>query len=157
MGMSPDLPPRDKALVQRVWRFFRAPWREKGRSIGLRWIRVFPRVPFPVRLPYGGWWLARNDATGNVVLTGQFETAERGFVERFLQPGMTILDIGAHHGFYTLLASRKVGPGGSVVAFEPSPREREKLMWHLRLNRCRNVQVQSCALGSKQGEAELFL
>ena len=70
---------------------------------------------------------------------------------------MIVLDIGAHHGFYTLLASRKVGKKGKVIAFEPSPRKRRKLIWHCRLNRTDNVWIESCALGSFDGEAELFL
>ena len=42
---------------------------------------------------------------------------------------MTVLDIGAHHGLYTLLASRRVGRTGKVVAFEPSPAERKAFVY----------------------------
>jgi len=79
------------------------------------------------------------------------------FVERFLKDGMTVLDIGAHHGLYTLLASRLVGKNGKVIAFEPSPRERLRLERHLRLNRCRNVRVEGVALDQSPGESDLFL
>lgn len=44
-----------------------------------------------------------------------------------LQPGMTFVDIGAHYGYYTLLAARLVGPAGTVHAFDPSPRTFEVL------------------------------
>ena len=37
-----------------------------------------------------------------------------------LRPGMVFFDVGAHYGYFTLLASRLVGPSGRVVAFEPS-------------------------------------
>ncbi len=70
---------------------------------------------------------------------------------------MTVLDIGAHHGLYTLLAARRVGPRGKVVAFEPSPREKRKLLLNMRLNRLRNIQVSACALGNCEGDAELYL
>jgi hypothetical protein len=53
----------------------------------------------------------------------EFETAETGFVQKLLRPGITVLDVGAHHGLYTLLASRRVGRNGRVIAFEASPRE----------------------------------
>jgi FkbM family methyltransferase len=92
-----------------------------------------------------------------MLLEGTFETAERAFVDRFLQPGMTVLDVGAHHGFYAMLASRRVGPSGQVIAFEPSSRERKRLMTHLRLNRCTNVRVESFALTDKEGKAPLFV
>ena len=77
-------------------------------------------------------WLKSNDLSFLSNLAGNFEEAERQFVERFLRPGMIVLDIGAHHGYYTLLASRKDGQKGKVIAIEPSPRERRKLIWHCR-------------------------
>jgi len=118
---------------------------------------TFPNFPIPVRLPFGAWWLAWNDVVGKSVLKGVFEKSESEFLMRMLKPGMTVLDIGAHHGFYTLLASRSVGDGGHVFAFEPSPRERKKLNWHVRWNHCSNVEVFDVALGASAGEAELFL
>jgi FkbM family methyltransferase len=143
--------------LPRALRFLQKPWREKSRSFYFRWIRVFPNTPLPVRLPFGAWWLANNDYLGATLFYEGFEEAERSFVESFLRPGMTVLDIGAHHGYYTLLASRRVGSRGRVVAFEPSPRERSRLNLHLRLNRCKNVSVESCALGDADSEEELFL
>jgi FkbM family methyltransferase len=138
-------------------RFLRKPRNEQARSIFFRWVRLFPMIPVPVRLPFGGWWLARNDFLGAALFYDGFENTERAFVERFLQPGMTVLDIGAHHGYYTLLASRKVGPQGLVLAVEASPRERGRLRTHLRINRCKNVVVESRALGEVEGTAELYL
>jgi FkbM family methyltransferase len=70
---------------------------------------------------------------------------------------MMVLDIGAHHGLYTLLASKLVGRRGKVIAFEPSPRERERLKKNLRLNGCRNVRVEPVALGSQKGLADLYV
>jgi FkbM family methyltransferase len=70
---------------------------------------------------------------------------------------MTVLDVGAHHGYYTLLTSVIVGKEGKVIAFEPSSRERARLHRHILLNRCTNVQVESSALGSETGEAKLFV
>jgi FkbM family methyltransferase len=79
------------------------------------------------------------------------------FITRFLKPGMNVLDIGAHHGLYTLLASKCVSPGGSVVAFEPSPRERERLLQHVRLNSCQNVSLEPFALAEVSGTATLYV
>ncbi len=67
------------------------------------------------------------------------------------------MDVGAHHGLYTLLASKLVGPTGRVIAFEPSPRERKRLMKHLRINGAHNVEVDNSALAAKTGETELYL
>jgi len=137
-------------LTDRVWRRTSVALRFHGKG-------TFPNFPIPVRLPFGAWWLAWNDVVGKAVLKGTFERAEGDFLWRLLQPGMTVLDIGAHHGYYTLLASRRVGQSGRVFAFEPSPRERQKLRWHLRGNHCSNVEVVDGALGASAGQAELFL
>jgi FkbM family methyltransferase len=141
----------------RVWRFLQKPLHEKSRSFYGRWARIFPNVPVPVRLPFGAWWVARNDTFGSTLTYDGFENPERFFVERFLQPGMTVLDIGAHHGLYTLLASKRVGFRGRVIAFEPSPRERKALLLHVRMNLCWNVSVQRLALGSEEMETDLYV
>jgi FkbM family methyltransferase len=114
-------------------------------------------IPVPIRLSFGMWWLAGPGALDEGVLNGDFETAELRFAQKHLQAGMTVLDIGAHHGLYSLLASRQVGKTGRVRSFEPSPRERKFLKKNLAINRCRNVQVESFALGSQTGKADLFL
>lgn len=36
-----------------------------------------------------------------------------------LRPGMVFVDVGAHYGYHSVVASRVVGPSGSVVAIEP--------------------------------------
>jgi FkbM family methyltransferase len=146
----------------RIRRFFRAPWPDKVRGIRYRfkraWSRVLPSVPLPVRLPYGGWWLAGDDQMDDAVFTGNFDDSERRFIQGFLKPGMTVLDIGAHHGFYTLLAAKMVGPTGSVISFEPSHRERKRLLVHLRLNRILDrVSVFPVALGRETAECTLYV
>ncbi len=84
----------------------RRSWPENLRSVRFRfkrlWNRLFPAVPLPVRLPYGCWWLARNEVCGDAVFTGCFEKSERRFVTRFLQEGMTVLDIGCGIGTDTI-------------------------------------------------------
>jgi len=141
--------------IESLKRFLQMPWSEKMLCIKVVCLRVFGVLL--VRLPLGGWWLAYNDHCGNAIVGGYHENAERRFVAALLGPGMTVLDIGAHHGLYTLLAARKVGPTGRVVAFEPSPRERRKLVLNVRINRCANVQIENCALGSSDSEADFFL
>ena len=144
-------------LFARLARFATKPWRDKFRSFGFRWIRYLPGIPLPLRLPFGVWWLAENDFAGAALLEGRFEDPERAFVARFLKPGMTVLDIGAHKGLYSLISALKIGPSGHVYAFEPSPRERKRLNQHIRLNRCRNVSVFEFALGESEGSADLFV
>jgi FkbM family methyltransferase len=152
-----EVPAHSRKLKHRVERFLAKPWREKIATAKRRVRGQREAVLVPVRLPFGALWLARDDHVGRPVAEGQFELAETAFVERWLQPGMTVLDIGAHHGYYSLLASRRVGSGGHVFAFEPSARERKALREHLKMNGCRNVVVEELALGCEEKAAELYV
>lgn len=144
-------------LPQRIARFMASPNRRKYITLALRARRLFPEMPIPLRLPFGAWWLAEKSAMDHELMYGEFEPEEMGFVQRLLRPGMTALDVGAHHGLYTLLLSKKVGGTGRVISFEPSPREYRRLEKHLRFNRCSNVHVERSAAGNEAGEADLYL
>jgi FkbM family methyltransferase len=144
-------------LGSRILRFLRKPSHERSRSVYARWRRLFRNVPLPVRLPFGVWWIARNDYIGVTVLYDGFEIAERKFLRRFLRPGMTVLDIGSHHGFYALFLSKLVGKTGRVIAFEPSPRERRALRLNLLINFVSNVEIHAVALGEEIGQSKLHL
>ena len=149
---------RDRvSIAGRIWQFLQQPRRAQYISLAYRARRVFPEMPIPLRLPFGALWLAEKSALDDDLIHEGFEEAEIAFIETLLKPGMTAIDAGAHHGLYTLLASKRVGRRGRVIAFEPSPRERKRLQRHLWLNRCKNVNVQSCALGDERREADLFL
>src|ERR1700730_1679427 len=144
-------------LAHRLRRFARLPRKTKYFALAARTQRIFPEMPIPLRLPFGAWWLAQRSALDHELMHGSFEDAETRFVRRFLRTGMTVVDVGAHHGLYTLLASKGVGRRGKVIAFEPSPRERRRLLRHIRVNACSNVAVEACALGDEVGEANLFV
>ena len=51
---------------------------------------------------------------------GQIEPDVTAMLREHLRPGMCFIDVGAHYGYFTLLASRLLAPGGTVVSFEPS-------------------------------------
>ncbi len=65
--------------------------------------------------------------------------------------GEVVLDIGANVGFYTMRASRAVGPAGQVVALEPSEHNAQQLEQNLRLNGLSNVRVIRKAAWSHAG------
>jgi FkbM family methyltransferase len=144
-------------MAQRVGRFLASPARRKYITLANRARRIFPNMPIPLRLPFGAWWLAENSALDDELIYGEFEKMEMGFVKKLLRRDMTVVDVGAHHGLYTLLASKRVGWDGRVVAIEPSPRECARLEKHLRINRCSNVELVSCAVGEDPGETDLYV
>src|SRR5260370_32553494 len=107
--------------------FLSQPTRAKYSAVARRVREIFPRIPIPLRLPFGVWWIAKSSALDNELLTNGFESSELRLVGKLLQSGMNVLDVGAHHELYTLLPSKLVVPTGHIVTFEPSPRERARL------------------------------
>jgi FkbM family methyltransferase len=68
-----------------------------------------------------------------------YERRERRFLEQHLRSGNVFLDVGANVGFYSLLASRLVGPTGRVLAFEADPDTHKCLAHHVAQNGAGNV------------------
>jgi FkbM family methyltransferase len=68
-------------------------------------------------------------------------------IRRFLDPGDTMVDVGAGIGAYSIAAGAAVGPAGRVEAFEPSPSLRPALEANLRLNEIANVQIHANLAG----------
>jgi FkbM family methyltransferase len=77
---------------------------------------------------------------------GVWEPAIAAFLQSRLQPGDLFCDIGAHIGFHTLLAAKAVGPGGAVVAIEPSANTSRALRLNIALNDAHTVRVVEAAV-----------
>lgn len=86
-----------------------------------------------------------------------WEPAETLALLRMLQPGMTVVDVGAHVGYYSVLCAQRVGRAGRVIAFEPEAQNRRLLHANLLLNDCANVAVHASAVDAAAGSARLFL
>jgi FkbM family methyltransferase len=89
--------------------------------------------------------------------TGTFERFECELFVDAIRPGMTVLDLGANIGYYTLLASRAVGHVGSVYAFEPDPRSFRSLCANVEVNGARNVRTFEAAVSARPGSRTLYL
>jgi FkbM family methyltransferase len=78
-------------------------------------------------------------------------------LESLIQPGMTVVDVGANVGRYAVRMSRLVGATGRVWAFEPVPATREILEYVLRRFRATNVSVRPVALSDQDGVVEMVV
>lgn len=96
-----------------------------------------------------------NETSRVLFLTGLYEPNEFCWLERYLKPGMTVVDGGANMGLYALYAARRVAPSGAVLALEPSEREFRRLAAHARLNRLGNIRCRRLALGRAAGTGRL--
>jgi FkbM family methyltransferase len=85
---------------------------------------------------------------------GFCEPAAR-LMEALLQPGDTVIDGGANVGLYTVLAARRVGAAGRVVACEPSPTTMDLLRRNVRRNGFDWVIPREVALAEAPGRLTL--
>lgn len=63
----------------------------------------------------------------HVMMEGMWEGWLTAFVIPRIKPGMTVVDVGANHGYYSLLLADLVEETGKVVAVEPHPHTAELL------------------------------
>jgi FkbM family methyltransferase len=88
---------------------------------------------------------------------GSYEPFETSLLSAEIRPGMTIVDVGANIGYYTLLFSKLTGATGRVFAFEPEPENFGLLQRNLARNDRTNVEVFNLAASDQGGESFLYL
>ncbi|MEO6289234.1 MAG: FkbM family methyltransferase [Ginsengibacter sp.] len=74
----------------------------------------------------------------------------------FVQPGMVVIDIGANIGATTLNLANKVGVGGKVFSFEPSPYNYQLALENISLNNFSNIKLINQGLGNEKATAFLY-
>lgn len=65
---------------------------------------------------------------------GTYEPELQAAIQKEVQPGMVVYDVGANVGYVSLLFARSVGPQGQVFAFEALPANLERIRRNLALN-----------------------
>ena len=109
---------------------------------------------FPARTT-GGWWWIERFRFEILMRWLERESVER--VRQVVQPGMTVVDIGAHIGYYTRLLSELVGSSGRVLAFEPNPENFAVLQQNTAARRYRNVELFNYAVGEQESVLPLYV
>ena len=74
-----------------------------------------------------------------------------------LRSGDTFVDVGAHVGYFTLIAAKIVGEEGRVFAFEPDPGNFAILRRNVELNGFRNVVLENRAAAARAETCRLYL
>lgn len=88
-------------------------------------------------------------------LYGEWAQNEIDFVSRFVEPGMTVVDVGAYVGTHTLAFSNLVGSAGSVIAIEAQKKSFALLCSNLDLNRSANVTLYNVLAADSIGQQEI--
>ena len=104
-------------------------------------------------------WLDLEDRgiSRSLLLFGKRELDHKLILEHALRPGMSVLDIGANIGYYTLMMLRLIGPNGTLIAVEPSPSNVSLLKRNLSLNGHSDIEVHQKAVSEISGVRDFFL
>jgi FkbM family methyltransferase len=102
------------------------------------------------------FWFDSGDREMGVAMGfGLYEPRSVAILKSLLRPGMRCLDVGAQTGFYTCLIASRVGPAGSVDAFEPMPANCRMLSRNIAENRFEDrVRLHTLAASDRDEEIE---
>lgn len=90
----------------------------------------------------------------SLILTGKYEQTTTNLFLENVKTGNIVLDIGANNGYYSLLASKKIGKQGQVYAFEPDKNNLVLLRKNILLNKISNIKVFDVAVSDKIGTVQ---
>jgi FkbM family methyltransferase len=131
------------------------PRRLKDSKTIARYVDAFPKSKYRVkRMPDGTRFYLDSikDTIKDFLRRGiPWEQHNTKLLRKYIKPGTTAVDIGAHIGTHTLSMAKFVGANGRVVAFEPQRKIFRELAQNIRLNRLKNVAALRYALGSGAG------
>lgn len=88
-----------------------------------------------------------------IVGNGVYEEHLTALFREVLRPGMSFVDVGANIGYFTMLASRLVGPTGTVSAFEPNTENCRQILLSVSRNGFDNIKLYPLALTESIGSA----
>ncbi len=93
----------------------------------------------------------------HVMLDGFWEMWLTQFLACHVKPDMTVVDVGANYGYFSLLLGDAVGERGHVIAVEPNPDAAALLQESVLLNgHGQRTRVVPHALGAKAGHGKLY-
>ncbi len=97
---------------------------------------VLPIIQGPLR---GSRWIVNSGVFGYWL--GSYEIEKKKSFASLIKKSDVVYDLGAHVGFYSLLAAKFTGDAGRVFSFEPLPRNIILFRQHVMLNRIKNIKL----------------
>jgi FkbM family methyltransferase len=102
---------------------------------------------------WGGKMLAPSDDLSimpDLVIDGAFDIALTNFMLSHIREGSTVIDVGTHIGYTTILLGRRVGKDGKVLAYEASPKNYEFTLANVKMNYLAHVDLFQLAVYKKE-------
>jgi FkbM family methyltransferase len=90
------------------------------------------------------------------IIQRKYEEGTTKVFKRILRKGMTVIDIRACTGYYSLIASKIIGEKGKIFAFEPHPINYKWLKRGIEINSFTNVIPINKAIADRNGSIRLF-
>lgn len=117
-----------------------------------------PGVAVEVETDLGPLWAEKGAPLLTEALSsmGTWDPTVSGLIRTALFEGATFVDAGANIGYFTVMASRQVGPQGRVFAIEPDPVNLAILRANLDRHSCSNVTVLPVAAWHERAELNLM-
>ncbi|KQS04013.1 hypothetical protein ASG11_06905 [Sphingomonas sp. Leaf357] len=99
-----------------------------------------------------------DDHVGRVLYAmGDFQPRISSVIRALLDPGDTVIDIGANVGWFVATAAPLVGEHGRVIAFEPQPNIAAMLRETIAINRLSQVTLNEFALSNEDSQMTLHI
>jgi FkbM family methyltransferase len=104
--------------------------------------------------PLRGYKIVLGPDDRNAYLVNTHERMIVELAQQLCQPGMQVLDMGAHVGYFSLLFSVLAGPAGQVHTIEPNPENLKKIRSMIEINKLQNIRVFPFAASDQAGEVQ---
>ncbi len=134
--------PRRVGVAHRI---FRRIYLRRNRPQIVSWVDDL-RLTLDPQEHVDGLWLFTPD---------HVDAKERAFLFDDLPTGGVFIDLGAYIGTYALLAGKKLGPSGTVLAVEPHPDTFQRLWAHIQENSLPHVIPVQVAVSDSPGKTPL--
>jgi len=118
-------------------------------------VKCIGPILFPFDLDYG--LPLRRVHMLRALWTGAYEPLTQRTLARYLSPGGTFLDVGAHIGYFSAVALGMIGPHGAVHAVEPLPYHVTRLERLKALNPWAPLVIHACAASDAVGTRPLYV
>lgn len=92
-----------------------------------------------------------------LIIDGKYEPDFSRKILSLLEEGDKFIDLGGNEGYFSILASRKVGPNGHVYCIEPQGRLHSVIMKNISKNHLYNISLMPFAVADKVEEVEITL
>lgn len=122
-------------------------------------ISLLPAPSRPVERQFDGFRMLLNPhdlLQANLLLDGMWDESVGYWLRKTSDGAQCVMDIGAHVGYFTMIAWSGAPQAAHIYAFEPNPASRHQLELNRDANNAGGISVIPMALGAAEGTITLY-